>query len=47
MGVCSGVRPYGVSLLVAGFDEQGPQLYQVRPPSLWPNTFALELNTRS
>jgi len=26
-----GVRPYGVSLLVAGFDEQGPQLYQVDP----------------
>ncbi len=25
-----GVRPFGVSLLVAGFDEDGPQLYQVR-----------------
>lgn len=24
-----GVRPFGVSLLVAGFDHQGPQLYQV------------------
>ena len=26
-----GVRPFGVSLLVAGFDDQGPQLYQVSP----------------
>jgi len=26
-----GVRPFGVSLLVAGFDDHGPQLYQVDP----------------
>ncbi|GAM28148.1 hypothetical protein SAMD00019534_113240 [Acytostelium subglobosum LB1] len=26
-----GVRPFGVSLLVAGFDENGPHLYQVDP----------------
>ncbi|RDY13504.1 Proteasome subunit alpha type-2-A, partial [Mucuna pruriens] len=26
-----GVRPFGVSLLVAGFDDNGPQLYQVDP----------------
>ena len=26
-----GVRPFGVSLLVAGYDEHGPQLYQVDP----------------
>jgi 20S proteasome subunit alpha 2 len=26
-----GVRPFGVSLLVAGFDDDGPQLYQVSP----------------
>jgi 20S proteasome subunit alpha 2 len=25
-----GVRPFGVSLLVAGFDDNGPQLYQVQ-----------------
>lgn len=36
-GVCQeytqsgGVRPFGVSLLVAGFDHDGPQLYQVDP----------------
>ncbi|KAK7268176.1 hypothetical protein RIF29_20867 [Crotalaria pallida] len=27
----SGVRPFGVSLLVAGYDDKGPQLYQVDP----------------
>eukprot|EP00920_Eleutheroschizon_duboscqi_P018911 GHVT01044979.1.p1 GENE.GHVT01044979.1~~GHVT01044979.1.p1 ORF type:complete len:237 (+),score=29.01 GHVT01044979.1:315-1025(+) len=26
-----GVRPFGVSLLIAGFDDYGPQLYQVDP----------------
>ncbi|GMQ02308.1 hypothetical protein CsSME_00048601 [Camellia sinensis var. sinensis] len=26
-----GVRPFGVSLLVVGFDDRGPQLYQVDP----------------
>lgn len=31
-----GVRPFGVSLLVAGLDENGPQLYQVDPSgSYW------------
>ncbi|KAF9976705.1 Proteasome subunit alpha type-2 [Actinomortierella wolfii] len=32
-----GVRPFGVSLLIAGFDESGPWLYQVDPSgSYWP-----------
>merc|ERR550514_2123126 len=26
-----GVRAFGVSLLIAGYDETGPQLYQVDP----------------
>eukprot|EP00753_Platysulcus_tardus_P007277 PLAT15024.1.p2 GENE.PLAT15024.1~~PLAT15024.1.p2 ORF type:complete len:250 (+),score=77.21 PLAT15024.1:44-751(+) len=26
-----GVRPFGVSMLVAGYDDDGPQLYQVDP----------------
>ncbi|KAK9761637.1 Proteasome subunit alpha type-2 [Basidiobolus ranarum] len=31
-----GVRPFGVSLLVAGYDEHGPSLYQVDPSgSYW------------
>ncbi len=28
-----GVRPYGVSLLIGGVDEKGPQLYEVDPSS--------------
>lgn len=31
-----GVRPFGCALLVAGYDDQGPQLYQVDPSgSYW------------
>lgn len=26
-----GVRPFGVSLMLAGFDDNGPQLYQIDP----------------
>ena len=31
-----GVRPFGVSLLISGYDELGPHLYQVDPSgSYW------------
>ena len=26
-----GVRPFGVSLMMAGYDDNGPQLYQIDP----------------
>jgi len=26
-----GVRPFGISLLLAGYDHNGPQLYQIDP----------------
>ena len=32
----SGVRPFGVSLLAAGYDDTGPHLYQIDPSgSYW------------
>jgi 20S proteasome subunit alpha 2 len=36
-GHCRGVRPFGVSLLISGYDEvNGPSLYQVDPSgSYW------------
>jgi hypothetical protein len=36
--LCRGVRPFGVSLLIAGWDEhRGSTLYQVDPSgSFWP-----------
>jgi len=31
-----GVRPFGVSVLIAGYDDEGPQLYQIDPSgSYW------------
>ena len=36
VGRCSGVRPFGVSLLAAGYDDDGPHLYQIDPSgSYW------------
>ena len=34
--LCSGVRPFGVALLICGIDDGGAQLYQVDPSgSYW------------
>jgi hypothetical protein len=35
----SGVRPFGVSLLIAGFDDTGPHLYQVDPSGTYLPTY--------
>jgi 20S proteasome subunit alpha 2 len=39
-----GVRPFGVSLLLAGFDDNGPQLYQIDPSGSY---FAWKVRHRS
>ena len=31
----AGVRPFGVSLLIAGYDDDGPHLYQVDPSGIY------------
>ena len=41
-----GVRPFGVSCLVAGFDDDGPQLFQVDPEAV-PLTYLLITNKLS
>lgn len=43
IATCSGVRPFGVSLLVAGYDDNGPQLYQVCPLSGFLNLESLTI----
>lgn len=30
-----GVRPFGISLLIAGYDDDGPQLYQIDPSGVY------------
>lgn len=30
-----GVRPFGVSILISGVDDEGPQLYQVDPSGIY------------
>ena len=35
----SGVLPFGVSLLIAGFDDTGPHLYQVDPSGTYLPTY--------
>jgi len=43
----SGKRPYGVGLLVAGFDEKGPHLFQTCPSGNYFEYFAQAIGGRS
>ncbi|EDV58474.1 proteasome subunit alpha type-1 [Drosophila erecta] len=40
-------RPYGVGLLVAGYDERGPHIYQVTPSATFFNCKANSIGSRS
>lgn len=40
-------RPYGVGLLVAGYDDQGPHIYQVHPNANYFNCKAMSIGNRS
>ncbi|BFF97424.1 proteasome subunit alpha type-1-like [Drosophila madeirensis] len=40
-------RPYGVGLLVAGYDQKGPNLYQVMPSAVNYNCKAQSIGSRS
>lgn len=40
-------RPYGVGLLVAGYDEMGPHIYQVVPSANFFNCKAMSIGSRS
>ncbi|XP_017025418.1 proteasome subunit alpha type-1 [Drosophila kikkawai] len=40
-------RPYGVGLLVAGYDEKGPHIYQVTPSATFFNCKANSIGSRS
>lgn len=40
-------RPYGVGLLVAGYDDQGPQIYEVVPSANFFNCKAMSIGSRS
>jgi len=43
----SGMRPYGVGLLVAGVDEKGPHLFQTCPSGNYYEYFAMAIGGRS
>lgn len=50
MQVCTqmyGRRPYGVGMLVAGYDSQGPRLYQTCPSSNYYDCKAMAIGARS
>ncbi|EDW85536.2 uncharacterized protein Dwil_GK23128 [Drosophila willistoni] len=40
-------RPFGVGLLVAGYDENGPHIYQVVPSANYINCKAMSIGSRS
>lgn len=40
-------RPYGVGLLVAGWDEMGPHVYQIDPSANYFNCKAMSIGSRS
>ncbi|KAJ3242696.1 Proteasome subunit alpha 1 [Chytriomyces hyalinus] len=42
-----GRRPYGVGLLIAGFDEAGPHLYEVAPSGNYFDYYAISIGARS
>lgn len=42
-----GRRPYGVGLLVAGYDEEGPHIYQVDPSANYYDCKCMALGARS
>jgi len=43
----SGKRPYGVGLLVAGFDEKGPHLFQTCPSGNYFELYAMAIGGRA
>ncbi|KAJ1673733.1 Proteasome subunit alpha type-6, partial [Spiromyces aspiralis] len=42
-----GNRPYGVGLLVAGYDDKGPHLYDFQPTGVVSNCLAYSIGSRS
>ncbi|KAJ3345732.1 hypothetical protein HDU83_003755 [Entophlyctis luteolus] len=42
-----GRRPYGVGLLIAGYDEAGPHLFEVAPSGNFFDYFAMSIGARS
>merc|ERR1711864_37671 len=43
----AGKRPYGVGLLVAGYDDQGPHIFQTCPSSNYYDCRAMAIGARS
>ena len=50
MQICTqryGKRPYGVGLLVAGYDDQGPHIFQTCPSANFYDCRAMAIGARS